>query len=83
MRLRLHSAGSTIPRLWPTGSSGGVAPLDYDPVVLRKPFRPHLAVGALPSGVLQEDGFRSPLAVAGFRLCARIGFSIPASLSGR
>jgi hypothetical protein len=22
-RLRLHSAGSTIPRLWPTGSSGG------------------------------------------------------------
>jgi hypothetical protein len=26
-----------------------MAPLDYDPVVLRKPFGPHLAVGALPS----------------------------------
>ena len=25
-RLRLHSAGSTIPRLWPTGSSGGWLP---------------------------------------------------------
>jgi len=24
-------------------------PLDDDPVVLRKPFRPHLAMGALPS----------------------------------
>ena len=28
----------------------GIAPIDYNPVVLRKPFRPHLAVGALPSG---------------------------------
>ena len=61
----------------------GLPPLDYDPVVLRKPCRPHLAVGARPSGVLREGGFRSPLAVSGFRLCARIRFSIPASLSGR
>jgi len=27
----------------------GMAPIDYNPVVLRKPFRPHLAVDALPS----------------------------------
>jgi len=27
----------------------GMAPFDYNPVVLLKPFRPHLAVGALPS----------------------------------
>ncbi|MGH8624254.1 MAG: hypothetical protein ACREYC_02900, partial [Gammaproteobacteria bacterium] len=28
----------------------GMAPVDYDPVLLPKPFRPHLAVSALPSG---------------------------------
>jgi hypothetical protein len=49
MCLRPHSAGSTMLRLWPTGSSVGIAPVDYDPVVLLKPFGPHLAVGALPS----------------------------------
>src|SRR5689334_17612499 len=49
MCLRPHSAGSTIPRLWPTGSSAGIAPVDYDPVVLLKPFGPRLAAGALPS----------------------------------
>jgi len=27
----------------------GMAPVDYNPVVLRKPFRPYLMVGALPS----------------------------------
>jgi len=32
----------------------GMVPVDYDPVVLLKPFRPRLAVGALPSGVLLE-----------------------------
>jgi hypothetical protein len=30
----------------------GMAPFDYDPVVLRQPFRPHLTVGALPSEAL-------------------------------
>jgi hypothetical protein len=49
MCLRPHSAGSTIPRLRPTGSSLGIAPVDYDPVVLLKPFGPRLAAGALPS----------------------------------
>ena len=32
----------------------------------------------LPSGVPQEGGFRSALAVSGFRFRARLGFSIPA-----
>ena len=49
MRLRPHSADSTMLRLRPTGSSGGIAPVDYDPVVLLKPFGPRLAAGALPS----------------------------------
>ena len=31
-----------------------MAPVDYDPVVLRKPFRPHLAVDALPSKAVTE-----------------------------
>ena len=42
---------STLPRLWPTDSSWG-RPLDYGPVLLRKPFRFHLAVDTLPSGCL-------------------------------
>src|SRR3954453_22578670 len=49
MCLRPHRAGSTIPRLRPTGSSLGIAPVDYDPVVLHKPFGPRLAAGAPPS----------------------------------
>ena len=32
----------------------GIAPIDYDPVVLRKPFRLHLAVDALPSEATVE-----------------------------
>src|ERR1700726_3227453 len=49
LRLRPHSADSTMLRLWPTGSSVGIAPVDYDPVVLLKPFGPRLAADALPS----------------------------------
>lgn len=49
MCLRPDSAGSTMLRLWPTGSSVGMAPVDYDPVVLRKPFGPWVTPGALPS----------------------------------
>ena len=37
----------------------------------------------LPSGELQSGGFRSALAVSGFRLRARLGFSIPSSLPGQ
>jgi len=32
----------------------GVAPIDYDPVLLRKPFGFHLAMDTLPSGELQR-----------------------------
>ena len=42
------------------------------------PFGFHLAMDTLPSGVPQEDGSRPALAVSGFRLRARLGFSIPA-----
>jgi hypothetical protein len=41
------------------------------------PFGFHLAMDTLPSGVPREDGSRSALAVSGFRLRARLGFSIP------
>jgi hypothetical protein len=41
------------------------------------PFRFHLTMDALPSGVLQESGSRSALAVSSFRLRARLSFSIP------
>jgi hypothetical protein len=42
------------------------------------PFGFHLAMDTLPSRELQVGGFRSALAVSGFRLRARLGFSIPA-----
>ncbi len=32
----------------------GVAPIDYGPVLLRKPFGSHLAVDTLPSEISQE-----------------------------
>ena len=49
IRLRLHTADSTLPRLWPTGSSSGQPPIDYGPAVLFRPFGLHLAVDTLPS----------------------------------
>jgi hypothetical protein len=47
------------------------------------PFGFHLTVDTLPSGEQQEDGSRSALAVSGFRLRARLGFSIPVFSPGR
>ena len=47
-RLRPHSAGSTLPHLWPTSSSWDRS-LDYGPVLLLIPFRFHLAVDTLSS----------------------------------
>jgi hypothetical protein len=61
----------------------GVAPLDYGPVLLRKPFGFRLTADTLPSWELQSGGSRSALAVSDFRLRARLGFSIPASLPSR
>ena len=76
-RLRPHSAGSTWPHLRPTGSSwGGPHRLrpGTSPHALRIPPR-----GGHPALRVTRGGFRSPLAVSGFRLRARVGFSIPAS----
>jgi hypothetical protein len=66
-----------LPHLWPTGSSSGCAPIDYGPVFLRMPFGFHLTMDTLPSGAIASGGCRSALAVSGFRLRARLGFSIP------
>src|ERR1700758_5153601 len=73
MRLRPHSADSTMLRLRPTGSSGGIAPVDYDPVVLLKPFGPRLAADALPSE-------NSPMAAPGQPICIP-AFAVVPSLS--
>ena len=51
----------------------GVASIDYGPVLLLMPFGFHLTMDTLPSEDLQEGGFRSALAVSGFRLRARVG----------
>src|SRR3954452_623532 len=61
-----QSAGSTIPRLRPTGSSLGIAPVDYDPVVLLKPFGPRLAAGALPSRAAAMAAPGPPIRVPAF-----------------
>src|SRR4051812_338904 len=66
MCLRPQSAGSTIPRLRPTGSSLGIAPVDYDPVVLLKPFGPRLATGALPSRASSMVAPGRPIRVPAF-----------------
>ena len=58
-----------------------VAPIDYSPILLLKPFGFRIAPNTLSSGKPQEDGFRSVLAVSGFRLCARLDFSIPSFFS--
>src|ERR1700726_4242589 len=58
-----------------------VAPIDYSPILLLRPFGFRIAPNTLPSGKPQEDGFRSVLAVSGFRLCARLDFSIPSFFS--
>src|SRR4051794_32332053 len=66
MCLRPQSAGSTIPRLRPTGSSLGIAPVDYDPVVLLKPFGPRLAAGAPPSRASSMVAPGRPIRVPAF-----------------
>src|SRR5271155_1126342 len=47
------------------------------------PFGFHLAMDTLPSGITTSGGFRSALAVPSFRLRARLGLSIPSTLSGQ
>ena len=52
-----------------------ISPFDYNPVVLLRPFRPHLAMSALPSGYLTAEGELS-LSLGcfrRFRLRARLG----------
>src|SRR5215471_11326751 len=55
-----------------------VAPIDYSPILLLKPFGFRIAPNTLSSGRPRDGGFRSALAVFSFRLRARLGFSIPA-----
>jgi hypothetical protein len=49
----------------------GVAPIDYGPILLLKPFRFHLTMDTLPSGVLLNGGFRSAL------ICFQLSLSCP------
>ena len=58
-------------------------PIDYGPVLLRRPFGFHLTMDTLPSGDPQEMASGSPWPVSGFRFRARVGFSIPFSFSGQ
>src|ERR1700681_3671276 len=49
----------------------GVAPIDYGPILLLKPFGFHLTMDTLPSGVLLNGGFRSAL------ICFQLSLSCP------
>jgi hypothetical protein len=82
LRLRLPSAGSTLPQLWPTGSSLGSLPRlrpGGSPQALQT--SPHGERPALRS--LLGGGCRSVLAVSSFRLRARLDFSLPSSCFGQ
>jgi hypothetical protein len=72
-----------LPHLWPTCSSSGCAPIDYSPILLLKPFGFRIAPDTLPSGICRATGSRSVLAVSGFRLRARLDFSIPSCSPGQ
>jgi hypothetical protein len=72
-----------LPHLWPTCSSSGCAPIDYSPILLLKPFGFRIAPDTLPSGIRRATGSRSVLAVSGFRLRARLDFSIPSCSPGQ
>jgi hypothetical protein len=72
-----------LPHLWPTCSSSGWAPIDYSPILLLKPFGFRIAPDTLSSGICRATGSRSVLAVSGFRLRARLDFSIPSRSPGQ
>src|ERR1700730_15812879 len=66
---------------WPTGSSVGIAPVDYAPAVLLKPFGPRLAADALPS---RESSMWLQVGLSVSRLSPSClnSLSIPSILSG-
>src|SRR5712691_1778382 len=60
-----------------------VTPIDYGPVLLLMPFGFHLTMDTLPSENCRAAAPGPPWSVSGFRLCARLGLSIPATLPGQ
>src|SRR5271169_3864005 len=61
----------------------GSPPFDYSPILLLKPFGFRIAPDTLSSGIRRATGSRSVLAVSGFRLRARLDFSIPSCSPGQ
>ena len=61
----------------------GSPPIDYSPILLLKPFGFRIAPDTLSSGIRRATGSRSVLAVSGFRLRARLDFSIPSCSPGQ
>ena len=81
-RLRPRSAGSTLPHLWPTCSSSGWPPLTTARYFSSCPSDSRSLWTPCPP-VLVQPAPRSALAVSGFRLRARLGFSIPPCFPGQ
>ncbi len=61
----------------------GSPPFDYSPILLLIPFGFRIAPDTLSSGIRRATGSRSVLAVSGFRLRARLDFSIPSCSPGQ
>src|ERR1017187_8586313 len=61
----------------------GSLPFDYSPILLLKPFGSRIGPDTLSSGIRRATGSRSVLAVSGFRLRARLDFSIPSCSPGQ
>src|SRR3954468_15268698 len=67
MCLRPQSAGSAIPRLRPTGSSLGIAPVDYGPGGSPQTFRTPPRGGRPALQSIVDGGSRSAYPCPGFR----------------
>jgi len=82
VRLRLHSAGSTLPHLWPTGSSSGLPPSITARYFSSCPSDSTSRWTPCPPENRRLVASGSPWLVSGFRFRARLGFSIPSTFSG-
>jgi hypothetical protein len=81
-RLRLHSAGATMPHRWPTGASVGGLPAMTTRWFSASPSDPTARWAPCPPKPF-GGGFRSTWAVSSVRLRARVGFSIPSTNVGQ
>jgi len=81
LQMSVNSAGSTLPHLWPTGSSRvspSITARYFSSCPSDSPHGGHPALRGTTS-----SGSSSALAVSSFRLRARLDFCLPSAFSGQ